>query len=369
MLDMESLDYLTRVRRHLHTIPELSEQEYETSDYIVAQLREMGYKPRRIKTGVVCDAAGESREGKIALRADMDALPIIERTGLPFASTNGRMHACGHDGHTAMLLETARILKETKPPQDVRLLFQFGEEGSGGAEQMIEAGVLDGIDRIYALHMCPELDTGRAASVPGAMFAGTVEFDVAFTGRASHCADREKGLDTLAAADLFVSRRDSYNESSKSNTLFHIGSLTAGSARNIVADHALAKCTLRYFDENDREATMMKIAAALADTDNRFGTSHRLTVLAVYPPLLNSGAAFGAVKTAFPALEECAPRFTAEDFAFYTQKTDGCMVWLGCRDENHTSPLHSDTFGFDERALVTGVQIFTAIVYGKNHGK
>ncbi len=362
-LIMGNIDYLTNVRRALHKIPELSEREFKTSEFIANELSGMKHKFRKFGTGIVCDVKGADCSKTVALRCDIDALPIVEKTDCPFKADGGNMHACGHDGHTAMLLCVAKELCSRRPKTNVRLVFQFGEEGEGGAEKMLDMGALDGVDEIFAFHMCPELEIGKVASTDGAMFAGTAEFDVNFLGKSCHCANVSDGKDALKAAATFYMKAAGCNIDCKRNTVFHVGKLTGGTARNIVADSATAYCTLRYFDRADLDKLMMRIEACLVETDNLFGTEHKVTVNAVYPPLVNNPASLAKVKKITEVLE-CEPRFTAEDFAFYLQKIPGCILWLGCRDVRHTSPLHSDTFGFDESALVKGVEIYEKLIFG-----
>ncbi len=352
------LDDAVSLRRDLHRIPEISECETQTSAYIRAELERIGLRVKSVGTGLYTTVKGTASDRRtIGFRADIDALPIVEKSGEPFASTNGCMHACGHDGHTTALLLLARLLTEHPPQHNIRLIFQFGEEGAGGAERMIEGGALDGVDEIYAYHVCPELEVGKFASAPGALFAGTVEFDVTFTGRASHCATREQGIDALHAAARLVRDLPEIVEPFRNNALLHVGKLTAGSARNIVADKAVAECSFRFFDEADRENGMMRLERKLVEITNATGADHTVVVHSVYRPLINSAYALERFKR-FADVEEIAPRYTAEDFSAYCDKVPGCMVWLGIRDEKHTSPLHSDTFGFDEGALLYGIEAF-----------
>lgn len=347
--------YAVRVRRELHSMPELSSREFRTGEYIAERLTELGVAFRRAHTGLIADVAGG--DGKtVALRADFDGLPIKERTGLPFASTNGCMHACGHDGHTAMLLAAAKYLSSHKPAHNVRLIFQFGEEGDGGAETMIQRGALDGVDVIYAFHLCPDLDFGRVGTSPDTLFAGVAEFDVEFSGRSSHCAAKEEGVDALAAAVEFASVIDGAREEHK-NTLLHVGKLTAGSARNVVAGSAALECTFRFFDKADREPVLDNLRGLVRETDAKFGTRGKLTVKSVYPPLV-CDARCVRVLSSLTDVVTMPGRYTSEDFAFYLERVPGCMAWLGVRDETHTSPLHSDTFDFDERVLAAGAELF-----------
>lgn len=359
----QSLPLLVKTRRELHRIPELSGAEIKTQEYICEFLQSRKIPFKKIKTGVVADIAGTTHGQRIAFRADTDALPIKEKTDVPFKSDSGFMHACGHDGHTAVLLALCDLLATEKPPRDVRAVFQFGEEGAGGAEEMIKGGCLDRVTEIYALHVSPDLPEGVLAVSEGAMMAGAVEFTVRFKGKESHCAESEKGIDALKPLAAYLAAQNTFNAPEKNNTMLHTGKIAGGSARNIVAGSAEAYCTLRYFDEAQREAVLGRAAEFLAGTDKSFGTSHSLTVEAVYPPLVNTPYAVSRVRQAAGAgIREAAPRYTAEDFAFYTQKIPGCLTWLGIKSEQYSSPLHSDTFGFREEALLEGLELFLRLI-------
>lgn len=347
---------MTETRRALHSRPELSSHEYGTSAYIKARLLELGITPRFAHTGLIADIKGRSGKKTVALRADFDGLPIEEKTGLPFASDNGNMHACGHDGHTAMLLGAAKHFAAFPPHNNVRLIFQFGEEGDGGALTMIDHGALDGADKIFAFHLCPELEKGRLGTNRGALFAGVAEFDVSFAGKSSHCACRELGADALAAGAKFVAEARS-RFAGRANTLVHVGKMTSGSARNVVASSAALECSFRYFDKSDLEPVLSELRALVRDCGEEFGAAGELSVRSVYPPLVNDPTCVDTLAKVAD-LTEMPGRYTAEDFAFYLERTPGCMAWLGIRDEHHDSPLHSDTFDFDESVLAVGAEIF-----------
>lgn len=356
-----SLDYLISVRRKLHRLAELSGKEYNTCRFIASELSSFGYKPKTIATGVYCDIG--KGKGRLAFRADIDALPIKENTsvtGVDFAADGCVMHACGHDGHTANLLNLARILKG-KAPIPLRLIFQFGEEGIGGSVTMIEGGVLDGVDEIYALHLCPELEQGKVGYCYGGMFAGCVEFDVNISGVAAHCATPEKGADAIKAAlDVAIVAKRSADSN---GLLLNLGRITGGAARNIVADSCKCEYTLRYYDRAKSESVMLDIERALIKSDETYGTSHELYTQAVYPPLINNALAVDKVRAVMGDNAVPVPhRNTAEDFSEYLLRVPGCMVWLGIKSDGHDSPLHSDTFSFDERALVTGTELFLKLI-------
>lgn len=363
IMDSMSLEYLIATRRKLHALAELSGEEYKTSAFIFDELKSFGYKPKKIATGVYCDVGKGSH--RLAFRADIDALPIKEKvavTGMGEYAGNSAMHACGHDGHTANLLNVARILaKEKAVKTPIRLIFQFGEEGIGGSEVMIEGGVLDGVDEIYALHLCPELDVGKIGYCYGGMFAGACEFDVNVFGTASHCAMREMGADAISAslqvAEVINGAAD------KLGLLLNLGKIAGGSARNIVADACKSEYTVRFYDSAKCEKFMIDAERALLASDDMFGTSHNLDTKAVYPPLVNSALCVDkARRAAGDRAVETAPRLTAEDFSNYLLRVPGCMVWLGLKEEGHDKPLHSDEFSFDERALIAGTEYFMNLI-------
>lgn len=361
----ELLAYAVKMRRALHSMPELSGEEYHTSAFIRRELEGMGYTVRSVHTGLIADTDGGSEDdGIIALRADFDALPITERTGLPFAAACGRMHACGHDGHTAMLLAAAKRYAEVPPRRKVRLIFQYGEEGEGGAEKMIEGGALEGVTEIYAFHLCPELEKGRFATNSETLFAGVMEFDVDIKGKSSHCASPAGGADAIAVAARFITEAKRMAEK-HGDALMHTGKINAGSARNIVADAAHLECSFRYRDKSRLAEVRSGLEDTLRGLDSEYGTGSAINIHALYPPLVNDKRCVRKMMVLTDA-EYIDGRYTAEDFAFYTEKVPGCMCWLGIRDEKHTSPLHSDTFDFDESVLVKGIAAFIAVADAKS---
>jgi len=352
------IGYLAETREKLHALAEVSLKEFLTQKFIVSELEAMECKPRLVETGVLCDILSADAKHITALRCDIDALPIAECTDRAVKSNNPKtMHACGHDGHTAMLLGVAKLLTKVKLHKNTRLIFQYAEETNGGAEKMIEAGCLEGVDEIFALHLCPELEIGKIASTSDAMFAGKVEFAIEVFGTSAHCADPLKGRDALKAAAWIYSQFEGIKGKRK-NTLTFCGSMHAGTSFNVVADYAELKCTIRYFNNNDANFIMGKIRDMLVEADNTFATMHKLNVRAAYPPLVNTAAGLKALKSVVE-IEKCLPRYTAEDFAFYLQKTDGCMAWLGCKSSyREYYPLHSNMFDFDNATLCNGLEVF-----------
>lgn len=360
-MDSMSISYLTEMRRKLHSLAELSGKEYNTSAFIIAELKRLGYKPKTIGTGVYCDVGG--RGARLAFRADIDALPMTENTdvtGMREYAAKGAMHACGHDGHTANLLNVLRLLGG-RSDIPLRFIFQFGEEGLGGSQTMIDGGVLDGVDEIYALHLSPQLPLGKVGYCYGAMFAGACEFDTVFTGKACHCAKPEKGANALHAqldtADAAM------RSAARQGLLLNLGKVTGGCARNIIAAESRFEYSLRFYDLAKCEAVMMETERAANAADDKFGTEHETVTQSLYLPLVNDALAVDKVRAVMgEAAVEVEPALTAEDFSYYLQNVRGCMVWLGIAEPGHESPLHSDTFSFDERALETGTELFMRII-------
>lgn len=356
------MTYLTQTRRKLHAMAELSGAEYNTSAFIVEELKRFGYKPKTIGTGVYCDVGRGGN--RIAFRADIDALPITEdvtATGANgFAACGNVMHACGHDGHTANLLNVARIVGG-KSDVPLRFIFQHDEEVAGGSTLMIENGVLDGVTEAYALHLCPELEQGKIGYCYGAMFAGCCEFDLNIAGKSGHCAMPEACADAIKSA-VYVAT-NAYTLAEKHGISVNLGKMNGGYARNIISDNCAQEYTVRFYDMSVCENFMIDLERAALVSDDNNGTSHTITTVAVYPPLINHAIAVDRVRSVMGgSCVAVPPRNTAEDFSNFLEHTGGCMVWLGTKSEGRESPLHSKSFSFDEKALLTGTELFLKLI-------
>jgi len=363
---MDILQYVTEKRRALHRLAELSGGEVKTQAYICAELSRLGVKHKRIGTAVIADIPGHNKGFRLALRCDMDALPIQEDADHDYLSqTPDVMHACGHDGHTAMVLCAAALMAENKPKTSVRLIFQPAEESGGGAEALIEAGALKDVDAILGLHLSPDYNAGEIAVDAGAVLAGVIEFDIELTGKSGHCAKPADSVDAIAAVMEFYSRsKRMFAERFSKYCLYHVGKISGGYARNIVADAALLQCTFRYFDRAHLEDFTLRLEECMIAAAEPIRAEHRFTVSSAYPPLVNSAEVVNIVKNRVQTVP-MTPQFTAEDFAFYLEKIPGCLCWLGVRDENHTAQLHNSRFDFDERALVAGVEFYRKFLYSE----
>jgi len=354
---------LAKAHRHvLHAYPELSGAEFATRDYVVKTLRALGLRPEIYGTSVVADVRGAQKK-RVAFRADIDALPVTEQTELPWRSTvDGVMHACGHDGHTAILLAFAKYLTDKKPPCSVRLIFQAAEEKGGGADGLVQQGVLDGVERIFGLHLDPHSDFGSLSSIEGGMFAGNCDFRVRWEGKGCHVAELEHGTEPLHAAVRFYTEANALFQSRyASKNKFGLCTLKSGSTHNVIETTAYLSGSFRCYDVAYREAFFVELAQVMANITRDTGVEHYFEAIAAYEPLLNTPEVVTAARRVLP-LNTCAPRYVSEDFAYYLKAVDGMFFWLGVRDEAHRSPLHSPTFDFDESVFQVGLEAFATLL-------
>lgn len=358
------LDYLTEMRRALHARPETAYREFSTQELITRELGRMGIPYRKAGTGVIAKVSA-GRAKAIAFRADMDALPIAEENDVPYKSqVPGVMHACGHDGHMALLLAFAAYCSQNpdKMAADAVFIFQPAEEGEGGAVRMIEAGALDGVDEIFAVHLDPLLPEGTAGLRPGAAMAGAYEMDITAEGESSHCAEKHLGRDALAAViDAVKGAYDAASGEPGGKILFHCGKIKGGFARNVVANRCAANCTIRYFEEAHLKALLSAIGQETALAKERHGADCRIRQIAHYIPLRNDPGSVEKVKKYIEHIEH-KPKFTAEDFAYYLDKVKGCLIWLGVKGRKGERKLHSPHFDFDEKALLFGLELYKKII-------
>jgi amidohydrolase len=358
---------LVRWRRHLHANPELSGQERETAAFVAAELEALGLRPRRpLPNAVVVDVG--TAAPRIALRADIDALPIAEETGLPFASRRpGVMHACGHDGHTAILLGVAALLAARAGGPAVRLLFQPAEEvPPGGALDLIAAGALEGIEAIAGLHLWAPLRSGEAVLALGPAWAAADRFRATIRGRAGHGAEPHAAIDALetacrAVVDLqsIVSRRVDPLQPA----VVSVGRLQAGEAFNAIAGRAVLEGTVRAFDEEVRRAIRRQVGSVLEHAAAAAGAGVEIEYVDGYPPLVNDPAVGGVLAAAAAAqlgagAVAAGPRaMVADDFARYLERVPGAYLQLGAGGAGPGLPHHHPRFDIDEAVLPVGTAI------------
>ncbi|WP_226389940.1 M20 metallopeptidase family protein [Penaeicola halotolerans] len=366
-------------RRHLHANPELSFQEFETANYVEKTLKDLGITQleRKATTGIVALVKGKNPDKKIvALRADMDALPIIEANDVSYKSTKeGIMHACGHDVHTSSLLGVAKILTEVKDSFEgtVKLIFQPGEETApGGASYMIKDGALQNPKphAILGQHVMPLIPVGKVGFRPGMYMASADELYLTVKGKGGHGAMPEMGIDpVLIASHIIVSLQQiiSRNASPKVPSVLSFGKFIANGATNVIPNEVKIEGTFRTMDEPwraDALKRMKKMAEGIAEA---MGGSCEFKIVNGYPYLENHPELTAKAKTA--AIEYLGADnvvdldlwMAAEDFAYYTHEMDACFYRLGTRNEAKgiTSGVHTPTFDIDEDALEIGAGLMT----------
>jgi len=390
MNPQQELSYLTEIRHDLHANPELGFEEERTSELVQRELKRVGieFKAGLAKgTGILGYLpATENPKGAktIALRADMDALPIFENTGLSYASKNpGKMHACGHDGHTTILLGTARTLQSTpRRLNNVLLIFQPAEEGGAGGNEMCKEGVLMGkvlgnpADRIFGLHGSNSLEVGQIGTNSGALMASADAFHLTITGRGGHAAMPHNGIDPIMVAShiiLGLQTIASRNVSPLDSVVVTIGKVQAGSASNIIPDTAELIGTLRTLNDETREMAMRKIPEIATGIATAFGAKSAIVWEFGYPVTINEPEATKALRNVLKPImgdglidENVLPVMGAEDFSFYGRQVSACFYWLGLNPKGQSSypNLHAPEFDFNDEAIPIGITAMTALALG-----
>jgi len=375
----EFQDELTAWRRELHRYPELAYEERRTAEFVAGKLRAFGLDEVHTGiagTGVVGVLRGREPGPAIALRADMDALPIEEASGVPWASTvPGRMHACGHDGHTTMLLGAARYLAETRNfAGTVCFVFQPAEEGAAGAKRMIEDGLFERfpVERVFGLHNWPWLPRGTFAVHSGPVMAAADQFDIVLRGRGCHGAMPHVGRDPVTAAAALVQALQvlvSRETDPLAPAVVTVGSIRAGEAYNVVPDRATLTGTVRALDEEVRARIERRIGEMAQHVAAAFGVEAEVDYRLGYPPTVNdaeqaevAARAAAAVAGEQAVRRDLPPCMGAEDFAFMMQKKPGAYIWLGTGTAEEGRILHSPLYDFDDASIPFGVGWWAAVV-------
>ncbi len=378
LLDLPFLAELTAQRRDIHAHPELAFNENRTADLVARELERYGLEVHAgiAKTGVVGVLRAGSSAKMIGLRADMDALPLAELNEFPHHSRHqGKMHACGHDGHTAMLLGAARYLAE-KPDFDgiAVFIFQPAEESEGGAAVMIEEGLFERfpVEAVFGLHNWPGIPVGEMAVMPGPVMAGTCAFEIIVRGHGCHAAMPHQGVDSIVAGSQLVlalqtvvSRTLHPCESAVvSVTQFH-----AGEAWNIIPEEVVLRGTIRSFKPDVQESIERAIERLCSGIASANGAQISVNFDHRYPPTVNSGpeAAFcQRVATAVfgqeRVLTDVLPSMGAEDFAYMLREKPGCYVWLGNGPGTGGCTLHNPHYDFNDELLTLGVNYWVRLV-------
>ncbi len=364
-------------RRDFHRYPELGFQEKRTSKVIGELLSSFGLSPKMNvgKTGVVADL-NFGNGPTIALRADMDALPMQETSGLGFASENdGVMHACGHDGHMAMLLGAAKSLSENAHNLNgtVRFIFQPAEEGAGGARYMIEDGCLDNIDEIYGIHLWNYQPVGEVGVKAGPVLAAADMFDITIKGIGGHGAAPQGTIDTVVVASHLIQAFQtiiSRNTNPLESTVVTVGKIQGGHNFNIISDEVKLSGTARAYTEKNRQLIKTRMLEIISGIEKTFSAKISFDYEDGYPPTINHTQQTNNVLEASKKVvgdKAKSPYLSmgGEDFAYYLQKKPGCFFFVGSapnKNKLFETPHHCSHFTMDEKALLIGPSIYLNLV-------
>ncbi|EJQ96089.1 amidohydrolase [Bacillus cereus ISP3191] len=361
---------LISIRRNLHEHPELSYEEFETTKAIKNWLEEKNITiiHSNLETGVIAEISGNSNGPLIAIRTDIDALPIQEETNLPYASKiHGRMHACGHDFHTAAIIGAAYLLKEKESSLSgtVRFIFQPAEESSNGACKVIEAGHLHGVQAIFGMHNKPDLPVGTIGIKDGPLMAGVDRFEIEIHGVGTHAAVPDAGVDPIVASSQIVMALQtivSRNISSSHNAVVSVTNIHSGNTWNVIPEKATLEGTVRTFQNETREkipALMKRIIQGVSDalgvkTEFRFYAG---------PPAVHNDTSLTNLSTQVAEtmnlnIVSPTPSMAGEDFSFYQQEIPGSFVFMGT---SGTHEWHHPAFTVDERALPISAEYFALL--------
>lgn len=369
------VEELRQMRRDLHKIPELGLKEYKTSAYIREKLTSFGITELEtwLETGVVAVIRGKGKKEAVAFRADMDALPVTEQTGCDFTSEHvGCMHACGHDGHVTVLLGFAKYLQEHKDEleNDVVLIFQPAEEGPGGAQLLVDAGLFEKhpVRCIIGCHIFPQVPQGKVACRKGAMMARNGEVDVHIYGESAHGAQPQLGHDAVLAAGAVITGLHtilSRNVSPLGSGVLTFGAIHGGEACNIIAKEVKLEGTMRAFSDEAYETMTKRVQEVASGIAAGYGCKGEAVFRHMYRVVDNDPKLVELLQeVAEDNYEETLPYMLAEDFSLYLQKVPGMFFFLGSgnAEKGYTHSLHSAQFQFDEEILALGVETYAKLL-------
>lgn len=379
-LKIPFLSDLATIRRDIHAHPELAFNERRTADLVAGELTRYGLQVHRglARTGVVATLRKGSSARAIGLRADMDALPLLEKNDFPHRSTSaGLMHACGHDGHTAMLLGAARYMAEQVDKLDfdgsVHFIFQPAEESEGGAAVMIADGLFDAfpVDAVFGLHNWPGIPVGQMAVMPGAVMAGTCAFEISVRGHGCHAAMPHQGVDTLVVSSQLVLALQTVvarNVHPCESAVVSVTQMHAGEAWNIIPDDAVLRGTIRSFNSETQALVERAVERLCTGIASAFGAQISVRFDHRYPPTVNSAAETEVCRRVAGELlgpdglrVDDLPSMGAEDFAYMLAEKPGCYVWLGNGPGSGGCTLHNPHYDFNDDILSIGVSYWVRL--------
>ncbi len=379
--DEKLVEWIRDIRRTIHQQPELANEEHHTQKYICDKLQELNipFRTEGLHTGVVAFLGPSQSEYPdtpcVALRADLDALPVDEKTGLAFASkVPGLMHACGHDGHVAMLLGAAAMLQRVELPGRVIFLFQPAEESGEGALAMIEDGAFAGVQAIYAGHIDRHFKVGQIAAEPGLICAYTDKFEIRVCGRGGHAARPHETIDAIVVASLLVMSIQtlvSREINPSYPTVVSVGRFSGGTAYNVIAEEAVLEGTIRATHPEIRSKIIDGLERMVRAMAGLYNAKTSIRFRDGLPPVINHPVAARIARKAAKTIigpegvvKQRHPSLGGEDFAYFLQKVPGCLVRFGAgHPELPNIPAHSPYFDFDEGVLPIGVAFLAQVAW------
>lgn len=359
------MEQIQTIRRRLHQIPELDKHLPKTIAYITDCLKEMNCIVFQPIPSAVCAYFDFKQESTLAYRSDMDALAIQEKNHVDYCSLHdGQMHACGHDGHMAMLLAFASCLNQRKTcKHNVLLIFQPAEETLGGAKEIVETGLFSKyrVAALFAIHLMPELKKGSIASKSGYLMAKSSEITIEITGLSAHIVKYREGKDALYTACRFIDKIYTVsNAYRQSEHLLKFGFLNSGRICNAVSDYSILKGSLRVFDDHTFHYFKQQMIKLCEQLQHESGCILQLHLSEGYPALYNDDDLFKRCQMLLPNMTVLPnPNLLAEDFAYYGKAVKSMFLFLGI---GNTPPLHSDTFDFDDSCLINGVNAYIKLL-------
>ncbi|MDO4545749.1 MAG: amidohydrolase [Bacillota bacterium] len=386
--DEQYLEKLKTYRQNLHKIPELGRHLPKTKQYLISVLEQLNCRMTFLCDSGICAFFDKGRTETIAFRGDMDALPIEEATQCTYASTHeGNMHACGHDGHMAMVLTLGEYVNtQDELPYNILLIFQPAEETLGGAEEICKSGILEqyNVKQLFGIHLWPFLEAGKISSRPGAMMPKSSEINIHIHGKAAHGTSPYEGCDALyigthlvrniyirhaamaGAIPHFSAGTGDLPHAAKSSperrTLIHFGKLDSGYARNVVSDYTHILGTIRAFSEEDFKQLLTLIKNNIRESEQSYGCRMEFTSSEGYPPVVNDPTLYKEILPTLNTLdyeELKTPLMISEDFSFYGHYAPAVFFLLGT---GTNIPLHSNNFDFDESILMGGFYLYRTLL-------
>ncbi|WP_157950092.1 M20 metallopeptidase family protein [Vallitalea okinawensis] len=366
-------NYLIKHRRYFHRYPELSHEEYKTQSYIEEELNGLGIQYKKVAdTGIIATLGEGKSEDAIALRADMDALPITEVNEVSYASCHkGIMHACGHDCHLAMLLGAAKVLKEHEESLkgEVKLVFQPAEEKMAGAKELIKDEAYHNVSCIHGIHVWSELNKGEIAIKEGPLMAAVDAFKITIKGLSAHGAMPQKGVDAILIASHIVTNLQSIISRELSPldpAVITVGKINGGTGINIIAEEVIIEGTIRYFNPNLKHKLKELMDRKIKHIAEGYGGIGQLNYIEGLPPVINDKDVIQVLKTSVEKIGcksiAIEPVTISEDFSILMDSRRGAMTFIGIADENKKPLLHTNNFDVDEDILIDGAALHVQFI-------